>query len=158
MCMLMIFNATTTIFYSYNVNVQASEEKSYEGVGLDYDFIYNTVTKDLSEIIFHSYYGINNGIWMGRSFGSIGEQYSADKIIEWITQNTNNLNVIQIKKERVGNESDNIPNFNPMKRVIIPAANGMPKKIITLFAISRIETLTIIPCSPSQRGKIVIKR
>jgi PKD repeat protein len=117
MCMLMICNAITTIFYTFNVKVNASEEENYEGVGLDYDFIYNTVTKYLSEIIFDREYSLDNEIWKGRCFGTKGERESANAILTWITQNTDNLDVLQIKKESVGDESDELLKLNKMKRV-----------------------------------------
>ena len=71
--MLMTISAITTILYSTNIKVIASEEGSNR-VGLDYDFMWN-VTENLSNIINTSYHG--NVIRMGRAFGTNGEHDAA---------------------------------------------------------------------------------
>jgi PKD repeat protein len=97
-------------------NIEASEQEN-GNVGLDYDFIYNDVTKSLSEIIFHKIYGIDQDIWKGRCFGTRGEREAADKIETWLYQNTDNLNVIKIKQEEIGNESFGFSDLHIMRRL-----------------------------------------
>jgi hypothetical protein len=51
------------------LNVEASGQKN-GNVGLDYDFIYNDVIKNLSFVIYDQEYGIDQDIWKGRCFGT----------------------------------------------------------------------------------------
>jgi hypothetical protein len=104
------------LIVSNECNVEASGQDN-GNVGLDYDYIYNDVIKNLSFVIYDQEFGIDQGIWKGRCFGTEGERYAAEKIETWLEQNTDNLNVLKIMKEDVGNESSKLPDLNMMKRV-----------------------------------------
>jgi len=76
-CMLMTISTMTTILYTNNIKVEASDGGGDDNnrIGLDYDFMWN-VTNNLSKVVYNAYSG--NDIRKGRSFGTKGEQYTAD--------------------------------------------------------------------------------
>jgi hypothetical protein len=113
--LLMSILILISIIMLTNMKVQGTQS-SYENVGLDYDFIYDNVITDLSEIIFDPVYGVDNNIWKGRCFGTLGENEAADKLVNWITNNTDNLISLAIKKERIGNESIWLTHRDIMRR------------------------------------------
>lgn len=102
-----------------NFKVKADSEEFGLGgaggaVGLDYVFMYDAL-EELSEIILDSEHGKDYNIFKGRVFGAKGEQYAADLIEDWLYENTDNLNVSKIVKERIGDENYSI--FDLMRNV-----------------------------------------
>ncbi len=76
-CMLMTISTMITILYTNNIKVEASNggEGGNNRIGLDYNFMWN-ITNNLSKVVYNAYSG--NDIRKGRSFGTKGEQYTAD--------------------------------------------------------------------------------
>jgi hypothetical protein len=74
-CMLLI--GTTIVLVPEDFNVKASGNGGEDGLGLDYDYIYN-ITQMLSKIIDTAYE--EGEIAKGRAFGTEGEHLAANKI------------------------------------------------------------------------------
>ena len=70
---ILILLTSTMLTFNNNVDANPGNDGQEGNVGLDYDFIYNTI-KDLSNIIFDDDYGKDeNDLYKGRSFGTPGE-------------------------------------------------------------------------------------
>lgn len=78
--MLMVSSVMTTMIFSEDDTVKANEEPQDPGMNLDYDWVWNR-TKDFSEVI----YNVNNwpnDIKKGREWGTEGENFTVDRILE----------------------------------------------------------------------------
>ncbi len=78
-CMLMCLSSVLIIPDDLNVKATTGGGTNGKNVGLDYDYIYNT-TEDLSYVIFDAY--DPGEIKKGRCFGTKGEHYAAEQIIQ----------------------------------------------------------------------------
>jgi hypothetical protein len=84
--MLMIFSAVTTVFYSNDGKVEASdgEQQSSVGVNLDFDWVWSEV-KNFSWVVNRTDWSGEHNIPKGRSWATAGENYTIDNILihEW---------------------------------------------------------------------------
>jgi len=110
---ILMANVLTTILIKNDTVVSASS--SNQGGKVDYFFMYDVIKK-LCEIVFNPRYSVDQGIYKGRSFGTTGERYTAEWLNNTIQNITTNLNVT-IVKERIGNDTYGLTEFNKMRLV-----------------------------------------
>ena len=110
----------TLLFCSivFNIDVEASTSNNIENIGIDYDFIFD-VTDKLSETIFLPDHGKDeNDIYKGRSYGTVGEWYAKNLVVNWMFNNTNNLTLNNdIIEEIIGDDNYGLSRFNIMRKL-----------------------------------------
>jgi len=110
-CFMLV--SVSFIYTSKESIVKASDEKSTGTDKVDYGFIYEVIL-DLSNIIFGEH-GSDNKIFKGRDFGSVGEREAATLIHSWMDGNTDNLSVLNLTLERIGDDNYGYNPLDPMR-------------------------------------------
>lgn len=130
-----------TIFTENELNVKATTPT--EGnVGLDYDTIYENL-ETLSYVVFNESLK-DHGIYKGRDFGTKGDWWSADKIVDWMIEFSTNLTGSHVEKESIGYYHDDNDYWFPKKSDIEGFQLQLKNGIHEAFTISTNESMPVV--------------